>query len=90
MYRQIAQLDEKRQLAPGVVVHGESECWLVNQGLEVVLVGHLHGIVGRIDPLHRQFQRLPAANGTHGRRRGKDLLRLYCGGGKEGVFFLGG
>ena len=86
MYRQIAQLDDKGQLAPGVVVHGRTKGGLVDKGLQVVLVGHFHGAVGGIDPLNRQFQRLAAADSAHGRSGGVDFFGFHAGRGEEGVF----
>ena len=86
MYRQIAQLNDKGKLAPGVGIHGKAEGGLMDEGLEIVLVGYFHGLVRGIDPLDRQFQRLAAAHRTHGRGSGVDFLRFDAGGGKEGVF----
>ena len=86
MYRQIAQFDDKRHLAPGVGVNGEAEGRLMNEGLQIVLVGHFHGLVRRIDPLHRQLQRLAAAHRTHGRGRRIDFLGFHAGRSKEGIF----
>ena len=89
MYRQIAQLDDKGELAPGVGIHGKAKGGLMDEGLEIVLVGHFHGLVRGIDPLDRQFQRLAAAHGAHGGSGGVDFLRFDAGGGKEGVVRLG-
>ena len=58
----------------------------MQKGLQIVLVGHLHGVVGGIDPLHRQLQRFAAAHRTHGGRGGIDFLRLCGGRGEHGVF----
>ena len=55
MHRQVAQLDKEGQFTPGCAVHRETEGRLVQKGLQIVLVGHLHGAVGGIDPLHRQL-----------------------------------
>ena len=52
-------------------------CGLTQSGY---FVGHLHGIVGSIDPLHRQLQRLPAAHRAHGGRGGIHALGLCRGG----------
>ena len=60
----------------------------MDEGLEIVLVGHFHGLVRGIDPLDRQFQRLAAAHGAHGGSGGVDFLRFDAGGGKEGVVRL--
>ena len=89
MYRQIAQLDDKGKLAPGVGIHGKAEGGLMDEGLQVILIGHFHGLVRGIDPLDRQFQRLAAAHGAHGGSGGVDFFRFHTGGGKEGVFRLG-
>ena len=88
VHRQIAQFDDERQLAPGVVIHRETKARLVDERLQVVLVGHLHRVVRGVDPLHRQLQRLPASDGTHGRSGGIHLLRLDRGGGKQCVFLV--
>lgn len=58
----------------------------MNEGLQIVLVGHFHGLVRRIDPLHRQLQRLAAAHRAHSRSGGIDFLGFYAGWGEEGVF----
>ncbi len=81
----IAQLGDKGQLAPSIPVYGKTERRLIEEGLEVVPIRHLHGGIGGIDPLHRQFQGFPTSHGTHGRRSGKDALRFDAGRGKEGV-----
>ena len=88
MDSQVAQLNDKRQFSPGVVVHSKPEGGFVDQGLEVVLVGHLHGVIGRIDPFDRQFQRLAAANRAHSRSRSIDFLRLNCGWSKQRILLI--
>ena len=80
MYRKISQLDHIGKLSPCVGIQRKAEARLMDQRLEVVLVGHLHGVVCRIDPLHRQLQRLPAAHGTHSRAGMVHLLRLHRSG----------
>lgn len=57
----------------------------MDEGLQVVLVGHAHGVVRGVHPPHRQLQRLAAAHGAQGRGRGINLLGFHAGGGKEGV-----
>ena len=47
---QIAQLNDKRQFAPCVVVHRKTEGRLVNERLQIILVGHLHRLISRIHP----------------------------------------
>ena len=86
---QVAQLDDKRQLAPGGAIHRKAEGRLMEQRLQVILVRHLHGVVRGVDPLHRQLQRLPAAHRAHGRGGRKYFLRLHRRRGKEGVGGLG-
>lgn len=61
----------------------------MEQRLQVVLVGRLHGFVGGVDPFHRQLQRLPAADGAHGRGGLVDLFHLHRRQGEEGVGGLG-
>lgn len=78
MYRQITQLDDERQLTPGIGIYGETEGRFMDQGLQVILVGHLHGLIRRIDPLNRQLQRLSAADSTHGRSGSIDLLGFHA------------
>ena len=85
MHRQVAQLDDEGQLAPGLPVHGLAEALLMDEGLQVVLVGHAHGVVRGVHPPHRQLQRLAAAHGAQGRGGGINLLGFHAGGGKEGV-----
>src|SRR5699024_6891313 len=85
MYRQVSQLDDEGQFPPGVVVHRKAEGRLVDEGLQIVLVGHFHGLVRRIDPLHRQLQRLPAAHCAHGRGRSIDFLSFHTRRSKEGI-----
>ena len=63
---------------------------VMQQGLQVVLVGHRNGFVCRIHPLHRQLQRLPTAHSAHGRGGGEHFLGLDGGRGKEGIFGAGG
>ena len=58
-------------------------CGLTQSGY---FVGHLHGAVGGIDPLHRQLQRLPAAHRAHGGGGGIHTLGFYGGRGEHGVF----
>ena len=58
----------------------------MDEGLQVVFIGHPHGGVGRVYPLHSQLQGFPAAHGAHGRGGGKDPFGLYGGGGEEGIF----
>ena len=89
MYGKVSKLDDKRDFSPGVVVHRKAERRFVNQRLQVVLIGHLHGVICRVDPLHRQFQRLAAAHRTHGRSRSVDCLGFDAGRGKEGIFGFG-
>ena len=89
MYRQIAQLDDKRHLAPSVGVHSEAESWLVNEGLQIVFVGHFHGLVRCIYPFYCQLQCLTAAYCTHGRSRNINFLSFHAGGGEEGIFSFG-
>ena len=48
----------------------------MNEGREVVLVGHDERRIGRIYPLHRQFERLAAADGAHRGARRERALRL--------------
>ena len=89
MYRQIAQLDDKRHLAPSVGVHSEAESWLMNEGLQIVFVGHFHGLVRCIYPFYCQLQCLTAAYCTHGRSRNINFLSFHAGGGEEGIFSFG-
>ena len=60
----------------------------MDKGLQVVLVGHFHGVVRRIDPLNRQLQRLAAAHRAHGRSGGVDFFGFHAGRGEEGVVGL--
>ena len=90
MYRQIARLHDAGQHAPHVAVHCEPEARLVQQGLQVVLVGHRDGLVCRIHPLHRQLQRLPAPHRAHRRRGGEHFLGLDGGRCEEGIGGAGG
>ena len=85
---QIAQLDDKRQFAPSVIVHGKTERGFMDQCLQVILVRHLHGVIRGIDPFHRQFQCFSAADGTHGRCGNIHLFCLYCCRGKQCVFLF--
>ena len=85
MYREIAQFDDKRQLPPGGGIDGEAEGRLMDEGLEVVLVRHLHRLVRRIDPLYRQFQRFSAADSAESGGGGVDGFGVDAGGGEEGV-----
>ena len=89
MYRQIAQFDDKLEFTPSVIVHGKTERRLVDKGLQIVLVGHLHGLVRRIHPLDREFQCLAAAHRAHGWGGSVDFLGFHAGGGKKGVFRFG-
>ena len=57
----------------------------MQKGLQIVLVGHLHGAVGSIDPLHRQFQCFPTAHRTHGRGGCIHPLGFYGGRGEHGA-----
>ena len=90
MYRQIARLHDAGQHAPHVAVHREPEAWLMQQGLQVVLVGHRDGLVCRIYPLHRQLQRLPAPHRAHRRGGGEHFLGLDGRISEEGIFGAGG
>ena len=90
MYRQIARLHDAGQHAPHIAVHCEPEARLVQQGLQVVLVGHRDGLVCRIHPLHRQLQRLPAPHRAHRRGGGEHFLGLDGRIGEEGIFGAGG
>ena len=47
---QIAQFNDKWQFAPCVVVHRKTEGRLMNECLQIVLVGHLHRFISRIHP----------------------------------------
>ena len=85
---EIAQPHDVGELAPCVVVHRIAEGSLMDERHEIVLVGHIHGVVGSIDPLHRQLQSLPAAYGAHGRRGVVDTLRLYRRRAKHSVFIF--
>ena len=87
MYGEVPELDDIGQLPPGLMIYSKAEARLVNHGLQIVLIRHLHGIVCGIDPLDRQFQSLTAANGAHGRRRRINPLRLQRSRSKQGVFF---
>ena len=62
----------------------------MQEGLQVVLVGHRDGFVCRIHPLHRQLQRLPASHRAHRRGGGEHFLGLDGRISEEGVFGLGG
>ena len=62
----------------------------MQQGLQVVLVGHRDGLVCRIHPLHRQLQRLPTPHRAHRRGGGEHFLGLDGRIGEEGVFGVGG
>ena len=62
----------------------------MQQGLQVVLVGHRDGFVCRIYPLHRQLQRLPAPHRAHRRGGGEHFLGLDGRIGEEGIFRSGG
>ena len=84
----VAELDDKGQFFPGLLVHLETEGRLVNEGLQVIPIGQGHSAVSRINPLDCQLQRLAAANGTHGRGRGIDPFRLDSGRGKKRIFFF--
>ena len=90
MYRQIARLHDAGQHAPHIPVHCEPETRLVQQGLQVVLVGHRDGLICRIHPLHRQLQRLPTPHRAHRRGGGEHFLGLDGGRCKEGIFRVGG
>ena len=90
MYRQIARLHDAGQHAPHIAVHREPETRLVQQGLQVVLVGHRDGLVCRIHPLHRQLQRLPAPHRAHRRGGGEHFLGLDGSKRKHGIFRFGG
>lgn len=90
MYRQIARLHDAGQHAPHVPVHREPEARLMQQGLQVVLVGHRDSLVRRIHPLHRQLQRLPAPHRAHRRGGGEHFLGLDGSRCEEGVFGVGG
>ena len=85
---QVAQFDDKGQLAPCIIVYGETECRLMNQCLQIVFIGHLHGIVCGVDPLHRQLQRFPAANSAHGRRGNIHLFRFDRCRSKQNIFLF--
>ena len=90
MYRQIARLHDARQYAPHIAVHREPETRLMQQGLQVVLVGHRDGFVCRIHPLHRQLQRLPTPHRAHRRGGGEHFLGLDGRISEEGIFGAGG
>ena len=90
MYRQVARLHDAGEHAPHILVHRKTEAFLMQQGLQIVLVGHRDGLVRRIHPLHRQLQRLPTAHRAHGRGGGKHFLGFDGGRGKEGIFRFGG
>jgi hypothetical protein len=90
MYRQIARLHDAGQHAPHVPVHREPEARLVQQGLQVVLVGHGDGLICRIHPLHRQLQRLPAPHRAHRRGGGEHFFGLDGGRCEHGVLGAGG
>ena len=90
MYRQIARLHDAGQHAPHIAVHREPEARLMQQGLQVVLVGHRDGLICRIHPLHRQLQRLPAPHCAHRRGGGEHFLGLDGRIGEEGIFGAGG
>ena len=88
MNGQIAKFDDKGQLAPSVIVHGKTECRLMNQCLQVIFVRHLHCVVCGVDPLHRQFQCFSAADGAHGRRGNIHLFCFDRCRSKQGVFLF--
>ena len=90
MYRQIARLHDAGQHAPHVLVHRKAKAFLMQQGLQVILVGHRDGFVCRIHPLHRQLQRLPASHRAHRRGGEEHFLGLDGGIGEEGIFGMGG
>lgn len=90
MYCQIAKADNEGQFSPCLSIQGKPEGGLMDQGLEVILIGHFDRIIRRIHPLHRQLQRFPAADRTHRRCRNIHLLRLNSSGGKQGIFFFEG
>lgn len=68
------------------MIHGKTEAWLKDQGFQIVLIGHLHGLVGGIHQLDSQLHGLAVAYRAQRQGRGIDLLRLHTGRGKEGVF----
>lgn len=88
MHRQISQLHNQRQLLPRIIFHGIAEIGLMNQGLQIILKRKCHGPVCRIDPLHRQLQRLAAADGTHGRRSRIDPFCLHGRRSKRFIFLF--
>ena len=90
MYRKIARLHDAGQHAPHIPVHREPETRLMQEGLQVVLVGHRDGFICRIHPLHRQLQRLPAPHRAHRRGGGEHFLSLDGGRCKHGIFGAGG
>ena len=58
----------------------------MQQGLQIVLVGHRDGLVCRIHPLHRQLQRLPTPHSAHGRGGGEHFLGFDGRISEEGIF----
>ena len=62
----------------------------MQQGLQIILVGHRDGLVRRIHPLHRQLQRLPTPHRAHGRGGGEHFLGFDGSRGKEGILGFGG
>lgn len=60
----------------------------MDEGLQIVLIGHFYILVRRIDPLDRQFQRFPTTYGAHGGSGGVDFLCFHTGKRKQRVFFF--
>ena len=85
---QVSQLYDKGQFFPDNHIYRVTETGLVNQGLQVVFIGHFHGSVGGIDPFDCQLQSLPAAHGTHGRSGGIDFFRLGARRSKKSILGL--
>ena len=81
--RNIAQFGEFQQLCPYLFIEREAERILVYERLQIILIRHLHRVIGGIDPLDGEFHSLAAPEQTSQRpfhlrspRRQKDGIRV--------------
>lgn len=87
MHSQITKFNYKRHFAPCIVINGKTKTRLMYQRLQIVLIRHLHCLVGRIHPFNGKLKSLSAPYGTHGRSGLINTLCLYCRLSKQCIFF---